>query len=95
MEIERIKRILKFLSPRHRKIMELRWGFTDGKPHSLEDVGKEFSVTRERIRQIEAKAIEEINKIDEDDKYRCEQCKRNLIYNTCDCTSCIHFFSKK
>ena len=48
------------LSPREKKILEMRFGLTDGVTHTLEEVGKEFGVTRERIRQIEAKAIEKI-----------------------------------
>ncbi|MFA4954693.1 MAG: sigma-70 family RNA polymerase sigma factor [Patescibacteria group bacterium] len=52
--------IIKDLSPREQKILEMRFGLTDGVSHTLEEVGKEFDVTRERIRQIEAKAIEKI-----------------------------------
>ncbi len=48
------------LSPREQKILEMRFGLTDGVSHTLEEVGKEFDVTRERIRQIEAKALEKI-----------------------------------
>lgn len=48
------------LSPREQKILEMRFGLTDGVTHTLEEVGKEFDVTRERIRQIEAKALEKI-----------------------------------
>ncbi len=54
---EEINTVLKTLTPREEKVLRLRFGLTDGKPHTLEDVGKEFGVTRERIRQIEAKAI--------------------------------------
>jgi RNA polymerase primary sigma factor len=57
---EKIKEILTDLAPREQKILEMRFGFIDGITHTLEEVGKEFSVTRERIRQIEAKAIEKI-----------------------------------
>ena len=49
--------MLKTLTPREEKVLRLRFGLIDGKPHTLEEVGKEFNVTRERIRQIEAKAI--------------------------------------
>ncbi len=48
------------LSPREQKILEMRFGLIDGVSHTLEEVGKEFDVTRERIRQIEAKALEKI-----------------------------------
>lgn len=51
---------MKDLLPREQKILEMRFGLTDGVSHTLEEVGKEFDVTRERIRQIEAKALEKI-----------------------------------
>lgn len=57
---ERLKEILVDLTPRERKILSMRFGLEDGITHTLEEVGKEFGVTRERIRQIEAKAIERI-----------------------------------
>jgi len=52
--------ILEDLSPRERKILDMRFGLADGITHTLEEVGKEFAVTRERIRQIEAKSLERI-----------------------------------
>lgn len=52
--------IIQDLNPREQKILEMRFGLTDGVSHTLEEVGKEFDVTRERIRQIEAKALEKI-----------------------------------
>jgi RNA polymerase primary sigma factor len=48
------------LTPREQKILEMRFGLVDGVSHTLEEVGREFDVTRERIRQIEAKALEKI-----------------------------------
>lgn len=57
---DQVKEILGDLSPKERKILEMRHGLTDGITHTLEEVGKEFGVTRERIRQIEAKAHEKI-----------------------------------
>ena len=57
---EQVKEILSDLSPKERKILEMRHGLMDGVYHTLEEVGREFGVTRERIRQIEAKALERI-----------------------------------
>jgi RNA polymerase primary sigma factor len=57
---ERLKEILIDLTPREQKILAMRFGLDDGITHTLEEVGKEFGVTRERIRQIEAKALERI-----------------------------------
>ncbi len=57
---EQVKAILADLSPKERKILEMRHGLMDGIYHTLEEVGREFGVTRERIRQIEAKALEKI-----------------------------------
>lgn len=57
---DQVKEILDDLSPKERKILEMRHGLMDGITHTLEEVGKEFGVTRERIRQIEAKAHEKI-----------------------------------
>ena len=57
---EQVKEILDDLSPKERKILEMRHGLLDGVYHTLEEVGKEFGVTRERIRQIEAKALDKI-----------------------------------
>ncbi len=58
------------LAPRERKILEMRFGLVDGVTHTLEEVGKEFGVTRERIRQIEAKALDKIKELDVIDKLR-------------------------
>ena len=57
---DRIEEILVDLTPREQKILKMRFGLEDGITHTLEEVGKEFGVTRERIRQIEAKALSRI-----------------------------------
>ncbi len=57
---DQIKEVLDTLTPKERKILELRYGLNDGIQHTLEEVGAEFSVTRERIRQIEAKVHEKL-----------------------------------
>ena len=59
---DQLKDILAELSPREQKILRMRFGLDNGVTHTLEEVGKEFGVTRERIRQIEAKALEKIRK---------------------------------
>ena len=65
---EYVKEILVELSPREQKILKLRFGLEDGVAHTLEEIGQEFGVTRERIRQIEAKALEKIRKHKESKK---------------------------
>lgn len=57
---DQLKEILVDLTPREQKILSMRFGLEDGVVHTLEEVGKEFNVTRERIRQIEAKALEKL-----------------------------------
>ena len=57
---EYVSDVLRDLDPREQKILRMRFGLEDGVTHTLEEVGKEFGVTRERIRQIEAKALERI-----------------------------------
>ncbi|MFA5386199.1 MAG: sigma-70 family RNA polymerase sigma factor [Candidatus Paceibacterota bacterium] len=57
---EKIKEVLVDLAEREQEILKMRFGLTDGITHTLEEVGKKFNVTRERIRQIEAKALEKI-----------------------------------
>lgn len=59
---EKLAGILSTLSEREQKIVKMRFGIGGGKPHTLEEVGNEFSVTRERIRQIEAKALSKLRK---------------------------------
>jgi RNA polymerase primary sigma factor len=61
---DQMQEILSSLSEKERKILEMRHGLLDGTYHTLEEVGKEFGVTRERIRQIEAKALEKIRQHD-------------------------------
>ncbi len=58
-----IQEAIEQLSPREQKILEMRFGLKDGVTHTLEEVGREFDVTRERIRQIEAKALEKIQQM--------------------------------
>ena len=57
---EQLLNVLDTLTPREEKVLRLRYGIDDGKPRTLEEVGKEFNVTRERIRQIEAKALRKL-----------------------------------
>jgi RNA polymerase primary sigma factor len=57
---ENVHAMLEFLTPRERKIIEMRFGLADGIGHTLEEVGQEFGVTRERIRQIEAKVLQKM-----------------------------------
>ena len=57
---EELAHVLKTLTPREERVLSMRFGLTDGHPHTLEEVGKEFNVTRERIRQIEAKALRKL-----------------------------------
>ncbi len=57
---DHVQKVLHYLLPREQKILEMRFGLIDGVAHTLEEVGQEFGVTRERIRQIEAKALEKI-----------------------------------
>jgi len=80
---KRLNDILVDLSPREQKILEMRFGLKDGITHTLEEVGKEFGVTRERIRQIEAKAVERLRKRFKDRKdghgnQRCGKCGQVL-----------------
>ena len=57
---EQLMTVLDTLTPREKKVLELRFGIVDGRTRTLEEVGKEFNVTRERIRQIEAKALRKL-----------------------------------
>ena len=57
---EQLEEVLTTLTPREEQVLRMRFGLTDGKAHTLEEVGKEFDVTRERIRQIESKALRKL-----------------------------------
>lgn len=57
---EKLMEVLETLTPREQKVIRLRYGLDDSRPRTLEEVGKEFNVTRERIRQIEAKALKKL-----------------------------------
>ena len=61
MVAQQINQALKSLTPREEKVIRLRFGLDDGRPRTLEEVGKDFGVTRERVRQIEAKAIRKLH----------------------------------
>jgi RNA polymerase primary sigma factor len=65
-----VGQVMAELTPREQKVLEMRFGLKDGVSHTLEEVGKEFDVTRERIRQIEAKALEKVMKIKGIEKLR-------------------------
>ena len=65
-----LNEMLDFLSPRERKIIKMRFGLDGGDVHTLEEVGREFGVTRERIRQIEAKTLEKLKEHPNSDKIR-------------------------
>ena len=67
---EQLNAILSTLSDREKRVIELRFGLNDGVPKTLEDVGKEFDVTRERIRQIEAKAIRKLKRPGKGDRLK-------------------------
>ncbi len=57
---DQLKKVLETLTPREKRVLELRYGLEDGRSRTLEEVGQEFNVTRERIRQIEAKALRKL-----------------------------------
>jgi RNA polymerase primary sigma factor len=57
---DQVEEVLSTLTPRERRVLQLRFGLEDGRSRTLEEVGKEFGVTRERIRQIEAKALRKL-----------------------------------
>ena len=57
---EEVRRVMKTLTPREERVIKMRFGVGDGSEHTLEEVGQSFAVTRERIRQIEAKALRKL-----------------------------------
>ena len=57
---EQLMEVLSTLTEREQKVLRLRFGLDDGRPRTLEEVGRQFNVTRERIRQIEAKALRKL-----------------------------------
>ena len=57
---EKVREVLKSLTPREEKVLKMRFGIDVASEHTLEEVGKDFSVTRERIRQIEVKALRKL-----------------------------------
>ena len=59
---EEVRELLKLLNEREQTVIRLRFGLEDGRTHTLEEVGKELSITRERVRQIEARALEKLKK---------------------------------
>ena len=67
---EHVNQVLELLTPREQKILRMRFGLIDGRSHTLEEVGQEFGVTRERIRQIEAKALAKLRKHRDSKKLR-------------------------
>ena len=67
---EHVNQVLALLTPREQKILRMRFGLEDGRQHTLEEVGQEFGVTRERIRQIEAKALAKLRKHRDSKKLR-------------------------
>ncbi len=67
---EHVNSVLALLTPREQKILRMRFGLEDGRSHTLEEVGQEFGVTRERIRQIEAKALAKLRKHRESKKLK-------------------------
>jgi RNA polymerase primary sigma factor len=67
---EQLDQVLDLLTPREQKILRMRFGLADGRSHTLEEVGQEFGVTRERIRQIEAKALAKLRKHRESKKLK-------------------------
>jgi RNA polymerase primary sigma factor len=62
--------MLKSLTPREEKIIRMRFGLEDGSEHTLEEVGQTFAVTRERIRQIEAKALRKLRQPSRSKRFR-------------------------
>jgi RNA polymerase primary sigma factor len=72
IEKQEVNTLLECLTPRERTIIEMRFGFYDGIPKTLEAVGQEFHITRERIRQIEAKALRKLRRRTKKDSFMCK-----------------------
>jgi RNA polymerase primary sigma factor len=84
---EQMATMLKTLTPREERIIKMRFGIEDGNEHTLEEVGRTFAVTRERIRQIEAKALRKLRQPSRSRKFRVflEEHSRNQRCGT-DCS---------
>jgi RNA polymerase primary sigma factor len=70
MRREQLKEILASLTHRERSVIELRYGLRDDRPHTLDEVGQRFGLTRERIRQIEAKTLAKLRSCGESQRLR-------------------------
>ena len=68
--MEQTGRVLKSLTPREELVLRMRFGVGDGSEHTLEEVGRSFNVTRERIRQIESKALRKLRHPNRSNKLR-------------------------
>jgi RNA polymerase primary sigma factor len=73
LQKEELTAVLRILTQRERKVIELRFGLKDGQPRTLGEIGEKFSLTRERIRQIEAKTLAKLT------SYRELQCLRDVL----------------
>ena len=70
MQKENVRRALDALPERERKVIEMRYGINGGRPRTLEEVGRAFNVTRERIRQIENNTLRKLQKLPEAQRLR-------------------------
>ena len=87
--------VLSTLTPREEKVLKLRFGIEDGRTRTLEEVGKEFDVTRERIRQIEAKALRKLRHPSRSKKLRDfpELRRQDLPWKNFANTECLHVYA--